>query len=152
MIDLGTFRRDAPLKSYIAALLGTALLAALAGGVVGFAVSAGGPGIILAAIVSAAAVAAGAAICLFWWRGLDEAAREAHKWAWWWGGTAGTLIGGLAYIGLTLGVGPDGLLPGRLAILSPHDAARLAITTLLLCQVVGYGVAWAWWWLARSRG
>ena len=25
-------------------------------------------------------------VCVVWWRGADEAVREAHKWAWYWGG------------------------------------------------------------------
>ena len=31
------------------------------------------------------AMAVGLWVCARWWRGLDEAAQEAHKWAWWWG-------------------------------------------------------------------
>jgi len=44
----------------------------------------------LGVVLLAAAVAVFSAIhSLYWWRALDEAAQEAHKWAWWWGGNLG---------------------------------------------------------------
>src|SRR5690606_7138164 len=57
-----------------------------------------------------------------WWRGLDEAAKEAHKWAWWWGGTLGFVVGGAAVVIAALaGVN---LLPAAV----PHtDAALIAL-------------------------
>ncbi|MGX1744962.1 MULTISPECIES: hypothetical protein [unclassified Brevundimonas] len=66
---------------------------------------------------------------LYWWRSLDEAAREAHKWAWWWGGNLGLVAGGAAVVIAALaGVN---LLPAAL----PHTDAAL--------------IAWCGWWIAR---
>ncbi|GAA0766438.1 hypothetical protein [Brevundimonas olei] len=83
---------------------------------------------------------------LYWWRALDEAAREAHKWAWWWGGTLGLVAGGAAVVIAALaGVN---LLPAAL----PHtDAALIAlgVAAAFAAQAVGYGIAWCGWWIAR---
>ena len=82
---------------------------------------------------------------LYWWRSLDEAAQEAHKWAWWWGGNLG-LIGGAAVV-ITAANGAD-LLPARV----PHsDAAMVAVgvVAVFVAQTVGYAIAWCVWWVAR---
>ena len=92
------------------------------------------------------------AICLMWWRGLDEAAREAHKWAWWWGGTTGTTgtaVSALIMLGLLALSGADGALIGPFAAMSPVAIMQTAVLGVLGFQVVGYGVAWGVWWLAR---
>jgi hypothetical protein len=83
---------------------------------------------------------------LYWWRSLDEAAKEAHKWAWWWGGNLGFIVGGAAVVIAALnGVH---LLPARV----PHtDAALIAagLIAALAAQAVGYTFAWCGWWVAR---
>lgn len=83
---------------------------------------------------------------LYWWRALDEAAREAHKWAWWWGGNLSLVAGGAAVVIAALaGVN---LLPAAL----PHtDAALIAlgVAAAFAAQAVGYGIAWCGWWIAR---
>ncbi|MBD3834447.1 hypothetical protein [Brevundimonas bullata] len=83
---------------------------------------------------------------LYWWRSLDEAAREAHKWAWWWGGNLGFIVGGAAVVIAALN-GVD-LLPARV----PHtDAALIALGVIaaFAAQAVGYTLAWCFWWAAR---
>lgn len=83
---------------------------------------------------------------LYWWRALDEAAREAHKWAWWWGGNLGLVAGGAAVVIAAL-AGMN-LLPAAL----PHtDAALIAlgVAAAFAAQAVGYGIAWCGWWIAR---
>jgi hypothetical protein len=83
---------------------------------------------------------------LYWWRALDEAAKEAHKWAWWWGGALGLVAGGAAVVIAALaGVN---LLPAAV----PHtDAALIAlgVFAVFAAQAVGYGLAWCGWWIAR---
>jgi hypothetical protein len=83
---------------------------------------------------------------LYWWRSLDEAAKEAHKWAWWWGGNLGFIVGGAAVVIAALnGVH---LPPARV----PHtDAALIAagLIAALAAQAVGYTLAWCGWWVAR---
>lgn len=83
---------------------------------------------------------------LYWWRCLDEAAKEAHKWAWWWGGNLGFVVGGAAVV--IAAVAGVNLLPGAV----PHtDAALIAlgVAAAFAAQAVGYGVAWCGWWIAR---
>jgi len=73
-------------------------------------------------------------------------AKEAHKWAWWWGGNLGFIVGGAAVVIAALnGVH---LLPARV----PHtDAALIAagLIAALAAQAVGYTFAWCGWWVAR---
>lgn len=96
-------------------------------------------------------LAAGLAVFLalhtfYWWRSLDEAAQEAHKWAWWWGGNLGFIAGGAAVVIAALN-GAD-LLPARV----PHtDTALIAlgVVAAFAAQAVGYGLAWCVWWMAR---
>ncbi|WP_392354130.1 hypothetical protein V8F63_00085 [Brevundimonas sp. LF-1] len=83
---------------------------------------------------------------LYWWRGLDEAAKEAHKWAWWWGGNLGFVVGGAAVV--IAAVAGVNLLPAAV----PHtDAALIAlgVAAAFAAQAFGYGVAWCGWWIAR---
>ncbi|MBB4799724.1 hypothetical protein HNP32_003484 [Brevundimonas bullata] len=103
----------------------------------------------LGVVLLAAAVAVFSAIhSLHWWRALDEAAKEAHKWAWWWGGNLGLVVGGAGVVAATL-MGLDvNLLP---AFVQRSDAALVATGVLgvFAAQAVGYGLAWCGWWMAR---
>ena len=95
-------------------------------------------------------VLVGLALCIRWWQAADEAVREAHKWAWYWGGSSGMAVGGALVIMASL--------PQAAAINIPAwysdrtDPAAYAATgafAMLALMLVGYGVAWAWWWLGR---
>jgi len=86
-------------------------------------------------------------ISIGYWRRLDEAAREAHKWSWYWGGTIGLLS----------------LLPiFILCVFQPGFGAQIAadfgatgheldlgIGMAILFPCIGYVLAWAFWWLKR---
>jgi hypothetical protein len=72
-----------------------------------------------------------------WWRRLDEARREAHKWAWYWGATAG---GGLATCALLVEFGSS---QGR------NDDFFSGGVFVLVLQAIGYGAAWVYWWARR---
>ncbi|MBU1384152.1 MAG: hypothetical protein KKG14_10310 [Alphaproteobacteria bacterium] len=140
-------RRKRPfgLGTYLLVLLGVGLIGGLAGGV-GAMLSdqPGSLGLVLTAALMAVALAAALAACVWWWRGIDEAAREAHKWAWWWGGSSGMAVG--AVLLLTLTLRDDGSTPADVGV----GAAELVaggMYAILLFQLAGYGVAWAVWWL-----
>jgi hypothetical protein len=81
-----------------------------------------------------------------WWRRLDEAARDAHKTAWFWGSNAGLVVAGVAAVTLFARGGSAAL---------PHldgAPASYVLAGLMLCivpQLVGYAVVWAGWWLAK---
>ena len=96
------------------------------------------------------AIGLAAAIPALWfgcnyWRSLDEAAREAQKSGWFWGGS----------LGLALGFISLGLWPRTLARLVPPDASdeRLMLlggAVVMTAQLVGFFLAWAlWWWRRR---
>lgn len=81
-------------------------------------------------------------VALWWWRDIDEAAKEAHKWAWWWGGCSGMALGGVLLM--------TALARSEVAPLQADDTGALfagGIMVLLLFQIIGYGIAWAVWWL-----
>lgn len=88
-----------------------------------------------------------------WMRGIDEAAREAHKAAWYWGGSAGLAIGGalmiIAGTPQAAGLRVAASFHGRT---DPTAYMALGAAGLMALMLVGYAVVWAWWWLARSRG
>ena len=98
--------------------------------------------IIVGAMVTALVVA------LVWMRFIDEAAREAHKFAWYWGGLSGLATGGVFVILATL---PQAAAFDAQAIFGVRDdpAAYMALGAALLAAVMtaGYLVAWAAWWL-----
>lgn len=85
-----------------------------------------------------------------WMRSIDEAAREAHKAAWFWGGSGGMAVGGILMIMSALpgaeAVAVAPWLAGRTDPAAWMATGAFALMTLML---IGYGVVWAWWWLAR---
>lgn len=92
--------------------------------------------------------AAALLLTLGYWRALDEAAREAHKFAWYWGGSSGLLAAGLlAMVLVRTGS------PWLDALIGPAPSAVTLILTgglgVIVPQLVGYAVAWAGWWVLR---
>jgi hypothetical protein len=90
-------------------------------------------------------------IGVFWMRSIDEAAREAHKWAWYWGGTAGMSLGGVLMILSSLPQASGFTLPvvfgGRA---DPAGYAATGAFAMMMLMVIGYTIAWAiWWWRHR---
>ena len=84
------------------------------------------------------------------WQMIDETAREAHKSAWFWGGSFGAFIGLLAFV---FWVRLDPVHSAKLWLgVPPHQAFALVlmgVVGIVLAQVVGYAIAWAMWWLRR---
>ena len=83
-------------------------------------------------------------ICVVWWRGADEAVREAHKWAWYWGGSAGVVV-----VAIVLGLGAWEVIDLVPADFSgdPSDLVMTGAGLTLGVQMTGYLIAWAAWWL-----
>ena len=137
---------EQPLRRY-GAVMGVCVLAGMAAGAVAGVVSAtsdeaslGGAALIAAAVALAMAAALWA--CFRWWKGLDEAAQEAHKWAWWWGSTVGLCFAGVILMTLLYGAGDLGEAPIKSILM-------LGTAIVTGCQMVGYSGAWAAWWLRR---
>jgi len=129
--------------------VGALVVVGFVGGLgVGFLSGQTGPGALAATvglITATMAVALGG--CVWWWARLDEAAREAHKWAWWWGGTAGMAVGSVLL--LTVMMRGDAAAITAWAGESPAQILGAGMMTILLFQVAGYTIAWATWWLRR---
>ncbi len=131
-----------PLRRY-GALMATCMVAGgIAGGVSAVFGDRSSAGPVIVAASVGLAMAAVLWICARWWRGLDEAAQEAHKWAWWWGSTFGLAIGTVALFTLAYGT-PDALTA------APDDLLLGGAALIGLTQTLGYGIAWAVWWLRR---
>ena len=135
-----------PLKRY-GAVMGVAALAGLGGGfVAGIVTALSDEGSLVGAALIASATAVSMGIGLWaslkWWKGLDEAAQEAHKWAWWWGATIGLCFAGVILLTLLYGAGNLGEAPVKTTVM-------IGAAIVTGCQMVGYGVAWAAWWLKR---
>ena len=81
--------------SFIKLLLTCALIGVVMGAAGGLA---DGLGLTVPLIVSSAAVLILGVLILWlsarWWVGVDEAVREAHKFSWFWGGSAGMIVVG----------------------------------------------------------
>ena len=131
------------------------VVALIAGGVLGALSSANEEGsngpISLIITLFALGLAAGSLwFCFAYWKRLDEAAREAHKFAWYWGGSLGLAASGLL-VGL-LARGADArafLWPGFEADATGYlMTGALAVVT---AQVIGYVLVWAGWWLWKGR-
>ena len=86
-------------------------------------------------------------LTLIYWRAIDEAAREAQKSAWLWGGSLGMGLGIIAVVLAAQGMfGFEALAPADLA------PERLLIRGALMMvggQLAGFFVAWAYWWWRR---
>ena len=133
---------DNPVARYGGLMLVCLIAGGIAGGVsAAFGETAGvGPFIVAGSV--GLAMAAGLWVCARWWRALDEAAQEAHKWAWWWGSTAGLAVGSVVLFTVMYAT-PDRLTG------EPKDLLMAGAALIGGAQTVGYGIAWAFWWLQR---
>ncbi|WP_256968056.1 hypothetical protein [Brevundimonas diminuta] len=133
----------------VAALFGLVLLIGVVGGLAsGFLADRPGSGAFWTTLAfTVVMMVAVLGVSFWWWSRLDEAAREAHKWAWYWGGSTGMLIGLVLMMVLTTRPA-DIAVPASLGE-TPADLIGAGMLAILLFQLTGYGLAWAWWWLGR---
>ncbi len=85
-----------------------------------------------------------------WMQSIDEAAREAHKAAWFWGGTGGMSLGMVLVILSSLPQAER--LPLSTWLDGRTDPAAFMATgalAMLLLMTLGYTIVWAWWWWKR---
>jgi hypothetical protein len=131
--------------TFVLMMAGVAVVGGIASGAAATLGDQPGPlGLVVTAALIAVAMALALAACVWWWRGIDEAAREAHKWAWWWGGSSGMAVG--AVLLLTLTLRDDGSTSQDVGA-SAAELVAGGMFAILLFQLAGYGVAWAAWWL-----
>jgi len=106
--------------------------------------------LVMMALVLVILIGVGGWLTSMYWRQLDEAAREAHKWAWFWGGNAVILPLMVGF--LLLSERPEldvPLWPGFDEGPAGYVATGGMIT--LFALVFGYSVAWLFWWFWKSR-
>ncbi len=89
-------------------------------------------------------------VTVLWMRSIDEAAREAHKSAWFWGGTVGMTVG-LMLVLMSMWPGAETLnLPSMEGRNDPAAYMAMGAVLMLLIMVAGYTIAWiVWWWQRR---
>lgn len=96
-------------------------------------------------VVIAGSLAAAAWIGAVYWRTLDEVAREAQKWGWYWGGTTGLVVAAIL-----VGIFPDRVVAWAGTQLSQTDLVLLTGQLIIGVQLIGFLVGWAvWWWRRR---
>lgn len=146
MQDRSRPRRPHGPGAYALVVGASLVLGGLAGAASAFFNDQPGPvGTAMTAALVTAAMAVGFTACVWWWRGIDEAAREAHKWAWWWGGSGGMAVGAVVLLTLMLRA-EEQSLPAGLGT-APADIFVSGMMSILLFQLAGYSLAWAGWWL-----
>jgi len=98
-------------------MLGFTLMALILGGVLGYDLASGtglvrnNPGI--SYTVGGLLLVTAMIASVLWWLSIDEAQREAHKWAWYWGGSTGLMVSVAIFIVAMMwgGRGDDRLYP-----------------------------------------
>lgn len=113
-------------------------------------------------ILPDAAVLIWSALAIVWvvvlaclsWRRMDETGRAAHRTAWFWGGSAALFLTLVASIFLyTIPGAADPLVRFIDAWSSKHPAGEMGFMFGLLfaalVQMIGYFIAWAFWWAKR---
>jgi hypothetical protein len=85
---------------------------------------------------------------IFWWREVDEAVKEAHKSAWFWGGSSGISMG---FIGLAINryfmLHLDVWFSKTFYL--EHAPFEAGFLMALFMMTIGYGIAWVYWWMKR---
>jgi hypothetical protein len=100
------------------------------------------------ALIAAVLVAVTFWATFAWWQRLDETARDAHKTAWFWGGSAG--LGVAAIVGITLTT--SGAREAWRAFEAGAEPSVYILAGIMLCivpQMIGYALFWAGWWLSK---
>ncbi|MBL0948685.1 hypothetical protein [Brevundimonas sp.] len=138
-----------PALRYVGVMVACMLFGGIAGAFAAMAGSLAGLPVAVLALIVALGMAGVIWMCSWWWSGLDEAAREAHKWAWWWGSTFGIAVGGVILLTGTVVVDPA-QARAALEASDPVDLVQGGALCVLLLQTVGYACAWVFWW-ARHR-
>lgn len=94
------------------------------------------------ALLALAPLMIGASV--IYWRNIDEAAREAHKFAWFWGGSGSILLA--APLAMLIG---DTRLTALAGPHSPSEWFAIGVFSLLVFQLTAYVLVWAVWWIRQ---
>lgn len=90
-------------------------------------------------------------VSVAWMRAIDEAAREAHKAAWFWGGCSGMAVGAAGIVLATLPQAETLQFAGWDGRTDPAAYMAAGAFAMMMLMTIGYLIVWVWWWLARTR-
>lgn len=105
--------------------------------------------------LSVLAVLWGGAMASLHWKRLDEAARAAHRWAWYWGGSIGLMA---AMLSAVLMLVSPAFASSAVSLMSFMASPRFSpeqihvAAGILICgiaQGIGFLGAWIYWWAAK---
>ncbi|WP_292050553.1 MULTISPECIES: hypothetical protein [unclassified Brevundimonas] len=85
----------------------------------------------------------------YWMKSIDEAAQEAHKWSWYWGGSAALTVGMVMFVLSFAPATEKWDVPTLHHRTDPVAYAASGAFGLMLLLIIGYSIAWAWWWFSR---
>lgn len=87
----------------------------------------------------------GLPLAWIWWSKVDEAVKEAHKWAWFWGGSIGMTLGIFL---ATANIFTDGRLVAGVLAAGGFEAYAFEAGLIGVVSLTAYGymAAWAFWW------
>lgn len=109
-----------------------------------------GPGLMAIVVLAGILMIATFWLGARWMKSIDEAAQEAHKWSWYWGGSVGLAAGMvLTFVGsLPMGANLhiESVFDGRTDPAAYMATGAVAIVALMM---IGYLLAWALWWFQR---
>lgn len=141
-------RRMSSVSRFWLLMAATVVLGVGVGGIYGWLEHAGAlPGPLMSALILFGLFGLLIAGTIWWWVRADEAVREAHKWAWYWGGSIGMCVG-LGALLLGYAYGGEAPVP---AGTSQGDMLFAGAVLVLAPMLVGYGVAWFAWWVSKGR-
>lgn len=86
-------------------------------------------------------------LAFYCWGLTDEVQKEAHKWAWYWGGSTGMLVG---LVGVLIALRID---PHLAEAIRPNGTSKTFVELGVMAgagsTIIGYGLAWAAWWMTK---
>jgi hypothetical protein len=116
------------------------------------------PDMLLRTVVAAAVLLWMMTFAFYAWVRLDELSREAHKFAWYWGGSPALLVILLIAVGAVaspiIGEPIAAFVASQAkSATTPEAGFFVGVLSAAVIQVAGYGLVWIGWWLSkRSRG
>lgn len=143
-------------KGRITAIVVFLLFSMVAGGIMGFLQASGrlnlmSSTMVVAVFVPVAIILVGFSFWVgaWWMKSIDEAAQEAHKWSWYWGGSCGLSIAMFGYLAFFLPASADWDLPTMSGRTDPMAYAVTGGLFVIFLLLAGYTIAWALWWFQR---
>ncbi len=90
-------------------------------------------------------------ISISYWKNIDEAAKEAHKFAWYWSSIGWISLAATFYTTMQYNAVPNSLVSLlETKFNSPTEIFMAGIISSIIIQIIFYSIIWIGWW-ARTR-